>query len=403
MRLLASALLALVLFSAHGAAAPTFSERVAVTAAAGAAVFHHPDSAGRKNIAVSDTEVAVVWEDNRDGTPQVYVALKSVDEMRFRPEFKLSSEAEAYEPSIAALGRQRFVVAWEQDERIVARALNGKGEAGPLMTLDNAPARQVALAPLGADHVAVAYMRQEGKHRRVVVTTLTVKSAAGAIAAESSRPVEAEAPTAEQLYPSIAVTPDGWCVAWEDRRHGHTRLLWSHSVDGVRFSQPRHLNEFQANRSEFDKGSGVTRVALTRFGERGVAAVWMDKRDGGKAYAIVGAVSHDGGREFGEQVRIHDDFGDETLHYNPAIAGNAAGRLIVAWDDLRDETADLWLSEHLSGRWSDNKPVTPARTEVEESNASLVLDDEGGLHVVWITKPAVGKATRLWYARGRLP
>ncbi|MGF1547734.1 MAG: hypothetical protein ACFCUG_10445 [Thiotrichales bacterium] len=402
MRRLVNCLAALALLVATGVTvADGFSVRIAVTPAAGARVFHHPDSAGRKNIAVSAGSVAVVWEDNRDGSPQVYWAVRAPGESAFRDERRLSSGTESYEPSIAALAGGRFVVAWEQDERIVARGVSARGELGPTVTIGDLPARQVSLAPLDADGVAVALMQQIGKHRRVMVTRVRMGASSEGLESAPLHPVETDPPRAEQLYPSLAVSPAGWCVAWEDRRHGHTRLLWSHARDGVAFTPPRALNEFYANRSEFDRGSGVTRVALARFGERGVAAVWMDKREGGKAYAIVGAVSEDGGRDFGPRLRIHDDFGDETLHYHPAVAGNAAGRLVTVWDDLRDDNADLWLSEYADGRWGDNRPVDPARTAVEESNASIALDDSGELHAVWIEKPTVEAATRLWYAHGR--
>lgn len=51
-----------------------FEKPVAVTAVTGPGIFHHLESSGRRNIAVSANSVAVAWEDERDGTPRIYLA-----------------------------------------------------------------------------------------------------------------------------------------------------------------------------------------------------------------------------------------------------------------------------------------------------------------------------------------
>ena len=71
---LAGGLLALVSFGAEAASPWTFTSPESVTPTVGTGVFHHLESAGRKNIAVSDGTVAVAWEDNRDRTSDVWMA-----------------------------------------------------------------------------------------------------------------------------------------------------------------------------------------------------------------------------------------------------------------------------------------------------------------------------------------
>ena len=53
-----------------------FSERIAIGGAAFEGVYHHLEGAGRKHIAVSEGKVAVLWEDDSSGAPQVYFAIK---------------------------------------------------------------------------------------------------------------------------------------------------------------------------------------------------------------------------------------------------------------------------------------------------------------------------------------
>ncbi len=402
MRRASKALAALCLagFAATGSTGG-FAPREPVTTVAGPRIFHHPDSAGRKSLAVGQEAVVAVWEDNRDGAPQVYAALRPVGAAAFKPEIRLSSGTEAYEPAVVAVGSGAHVAAWEQDGAIWARGITAAG-AGPAVRLGDRPAVQVSLAPIDATRAAAVFAQQRGKHRQIVATTLAYDPGKREITPTEIVVVESDAPPHDQLYPSVAVTPAGWCVAWEDRRYGHTRLFWAHAADARRFSKPQVLNEFHANRNAYDKGTGVTRVTLARFGERGVAAAWMDKREGHKAYAIVGTVSGDGGRTFGKRLRIHDDFGDDTLHYNPALAGDASGRLVAVWEDLRNETADLWYSVWNGSTWSDNHLIEPAGTRSEESNAAIALDGAGSLHVIWVDKPAPGKPTQLWYSVGKI-
>ena len=60
-----------------------FAEPLSVSSVHGAAIFHHLESANRLGVAVSAQTAAVVWEDNRSGTPHCYVAFRSPAETSF--------------------------------------------------------------------------------------------------------------------------------------------------------------------------------------------------------------------------------------------------------------------------------------------------------------------------------
>ena len=74
-----------------------FSAPLQVTADSDQKVFHHLESAGRRNIAISGETVAISWEDDRDGTPRVYMALKKNAAADFSAELKISGNGEAYD------------------------------------------------------------------------------------------------------------------------------------------------------------------------------------------------------------------------------------------------------------------------------------------------------------------
>jgi hypothetical protein len=150
---------------------------------------------------VSGGTVGVVWEDNRDGSPQCYLALKPAVAAVFQPEIRLS-QTDCYEPVVVALGDGRFVAAWEEGGRVQARVLPG----GAALKLGDAESAQVTLA-VGAGKLYAAWAEQAGRFRRIVVVRLAL--AADTLSVVAAQPVEAGVPVDEQGWPALAVVGDG--------------------------------------------------------------------------------------------------------------------------------------------------------------------------------------------------
>ncbi len=397
MRVLLAGLLCLLAVPVH--AGWTFSPAQAVSGRTGKGVFTHLESAGRKNIAVAGTTVAVVWEDNRSGAPQTYIAFRSGDKGTFSAPMQLSTGKEAYEPAVAAAG-DGFAAAWEQDGFVWIRYAAPAG-LGPALRAGRAESTQATLAGDGAGRLFAAWARREGRHLRVVVAPLSLKG--HSLEAKRARPVDPQPPSQDQLYPSLALSADGLAVAWEDRREGHTRLFTSFSHDGLNFTPLRALNALHGSRSpraRFGNGTGVTRVALASDGKQRIAAVWMDKREFMGGYDIYAAVSSDGGRSYGPNEKAQDMFGDNQPQWHPAVAVSSAGRIVAVWDDPRDGTPDLWLSWRTANGWSDDVSVKPATGPGSQASPSVAFDAQGRLHLVWVG-PARGGGQRVWYSRAR--
>ena len=399
MRFLPAALLLLVCGSS-GADGWQFSAPLAVTPEPRAGLFHHLDGAGRKHLAVSGSTVATIWEDNRDGSPQIYMSRLRPGAARFDAARQLSDGREAYEPVIAALGEGAFVLAWEQDGQIRVQAWHQSGP-GEMLQLGSAPAGHAALAAT-EDRVYVAWREQTpaGWLLRLARLALGADFAFGLVAQSS---VETAPLDTEVQFPTLAVNGDSVCIAWEDRRAGHTRLLASFSADGGRsFAAPQHLNEFFSNRNQYDRGSGVTRVALASFGGDEILAAWMDKRRGGAGYGIYAALGTHGDEIFGPNERVHGPEGDRQPHYNPAVAGNADGDFAVAWDDFRRGDLDIWISTYDDNlEWGEDRAPAVASGPGEQSHPAIELDAEGNLHLVWIERADPFAPTRLFYSFGQ--
>ena len=381
------------------AAGWTFSPRIALTEQARTGVFHHLEGAGRKHIAVSDDQLAVVWEDNSQADPQIFLTQKSISQVEFAKPVQVSDGQEAYEPAIAAVTGSRFVVVYEQDAAVYARALSKQGLSGAVLLSSHA-AGHASIASYGDDVMAVWREKQpDGYALKVARIALNSDHE---IKISGTYLIEQETINTPVIMPSITLNQSTVCVAWEDRRAGHTRLLYSISdlVD-VNFSAPAYLNEFYSNRNEYDKGNGVTRVSMSGFGDGEVLAAWMDKRVGGKGYAIYSALGSNGGSEFGPNEKVQSDLGDELAHYNPAVSGNESGGFVVAWDDYRLGSSDIWLSFYSEdSEWGIDVTPAVASGAGEQTHASVALDSSGGLHLLWIERRDSDSPSQLWYSYG---
>ena len=392
--------LALAIFQAQASERWIFDSRIAVTAPPVGTVYHHLEGSGRKHIAVTRESVAVVWEDNRSQASQIYVTLKSLTQETFPTALPASSGSEAYEPSIDAISGNRFVLAFEQDASVFARILTAGGLAEPTR-LSRAAASHVSIASFD-DRVFASWREQDDGRWFVKIAALRVGNA-NQIIVESLQSVESIGLETPVLFPAIAVNSAGLCVAWEDRRAGHTRLLVSHAEDaGKPFTEPQSLNEFFSNRNQYDRGSGVTRVTLASFAQDEILAAWMDKRRGGKGYGIFAALGADAGESFGPNEKVHSEEGDTQPHYNPATAGNQAGDFVITWDDFRRGDSDIWISAYNPDlEWSQDYAPPVASGSGEQSHPSIALDEQHNLHLLWIERSQLDGPSRLWYSLGR--
>jgi hypothetical protein len=397
---LAGLCLVLAIFQTQASERWIFDSRISVTGPPVGAVYHHLEGSGRKHIAVTRESVTVVWEDNSNQAPQIYATLKSLTQDTFPRALSVSSGSEAYEPAIDAISGNRFVIAFEQDASIFARILTAEGLSEPAR-LSRAAASHVSIASFD-DRVFASWREQNNGRWFVKIAALQVTNA-NRIVVESIQSVEADGLETPVLFPAIAVNSAGICVAWEDRRAGHTRLLVSYAEDaGKPFAEPQFLNEFFSNRNKYDRGSGVTRVSLASFAQDEILAAWMDKRRGGKGYGIFSALGADAGESFGPNEKVHGEEGDTQPHYNPATAGNQSGDFVIAWDDFRRGDSDIWISAHNSNlEWSQDYAPPVASGDGEQSHPSIALDEQRNLHLLWIERAQLDGTSRLWYSLGR--
>jgi hypothetical protein len=381
-------------------AAWEFEEKLSVSPHHGEKIFHHLDSAGRKNIAVAGNTVAVVWEDNHTGASQVYISMKADGASSFGMPQLVSTGKSAYGPVIASRKNKQFLIAWEQDEAIWMRSVGVDG-LGKSLRVSPGPGQQPTLIELNSHEAVIAWATQHGRHTQILIAIAQLGRNGTPLKIGKAFPLDTTPLEADQLYPSLTKTERGVTVIWEDRRGGHTKLLYSHARAGAWFTAPQGLNEVVQKSTKYGRGSGVTRAAAASFGKNNIAVTWMDKRGFRTGYDVYAAVSNDSGKSFNPNEQVQDSFGDNITQWNPAIAGNPHGDVAVAWDDDRDETSDIWLSWRTVDGWSEDVAIDCAAGKSHQVSPALALDEQRNLHVVWIEKQTEFGITRLHYCRAK--
>lgn len=375
------------------------ADAVNEVAAAKPGVFHHLDASGRNSLAVSGASVALVWEDNRSGAPNCYLAVQGGGANVFR-EFPFG-QGECFEPAIAALDGERFLLIWEDAGGVHAALADAAGTGPATRLADSGGQGNVTFHPRFGAHAA--WSAPDGRWRRVWHAPLSIDGKqlrVGAI-----RPADMAAATDDQTFPVLVGGTQGLLLAWEDRRHGHTVIFSSFSDnpghDAKTWSAPARVSGNPTGKAQgnLGRGTGAMRPALAAFGDR-VAAAWLDKRDFLSGYDVYAALSD--GMRFGKDQKAQDSFGDAIAQWHVAAAGNTLGELVIAWDDDRDGTPDIWLTRLTAAGYSENFTLPAASGPGQQSDPAIALDAAGNLHLAWIERSAAG-TTRLRYTKRPLP
>ena len=380
----------LLFVSVAAQAAWDFSAPVEVGAVKGK-VFHHLESANRKALAESGGRVALVWVDNRTGKPGCWLALREPKASTFAKP-KAITAGECYEPVVQGVDK-RFVLGWEEDGAVWVRASDQRRA----LKLSSASAAQLTLAYVDERTVHAAWAEQSGKYKRINTARIALEASGPTL--QSSAPLDQQPPEDEQAYPAVVVNPDSSMTAtWEDRRFKHTMIMAAHSADGKTFSSPYPLIDVpRAVARTLGAGMGSMRPTLAACGKSCVVAAWLDKRDFLAGYDVYAAFSQDSGRSFGRNIKVQDSFGDNVSQWHAAITASPTGRVLATWDDNRDGTPDVWLSDWDGTQFSDNIAVPGASGAGAQSDPVVYLDASDQLHVVWLERSEAG-GTRLRYS-----
>jgi hypothetical protein len=376
--------LALLLTAPVAAFAWTYSPLMTVSELQRAQTFQHLESSGNRAIAISQAGVAVSWEDNRSAKPQVYIAFKAPNASQFSQATRVSDNGPAYEPAVVGLPDGRFLVAWEASGQIWSRIVSAQA-SGPVQKLSQQTAREVTVSTTADGRVWLAWAQKAGTHFHIVASVASVHG--DKIALQGIKAVDAAPPKQDQLYPSIALTRKGITIGWEDRRYGHTRLFTAFAVQGKGFAPLRQLNYIKPWPGRvFGKGTGSMRVVLASDGRQHIVGCWLDKRHFVEGYDVYAALSHDGGKIFGQNEKVQDMLGANQAQWHAVSAMDNHGHAVIAWDDQRDGSPDIWMSWYNGSAWSDDDNPRGGSGAGSQSHPAMVFDAAGRLHLAFLDR-----------------
>lgn len=179
----------------------------------------------------------------------------------------------------------------------------------------------------------------------------------------------------------LVPTTRGYLAAWEVLFSNRGRHIFaSTSTNGTTWSTPLQI----------DTGGGFTSVAstpdLVAVGNRAYL-VWRDNRSG-EGTDIYFRASADGGQTWpGPEVRLDTDAAGTHASEEPSIAADAAGNVLVAWQDVRlNDAYDIHTnrSTDFGATWRTTDARVDADPYPHDSIRPTAMSLPGGeFSVVW--------------------
>jgi hypothetical protein len=179
-----------------------------------------------------------------------------------------------------------------------------------------------------------------------------------------------------QWNPVVALSEMGGCVVvWEDYRDGESDIYCQrYDVSGNALGSNFMVNE--------EVGGEQTYPGISMSGVGEFAVVWMDSRNGDsdvycQRYDVLGAA-------VGVNVLVNDDQGDSPQR-NPAIAHDGQGAFAVAWEDQRSGNYDIYCQRYdaAGNAFGGNFRVNDDGGSGSQLAPSICVDAAGNIVVAW--------------------
>lgn len=385
-----------LLSSVPACAAWEFSAPLDVTPQYAPKTFYHLDAAGRRNLAANRDTLAVVWEDDHAGRPDAYIAFKKFSDAAVSTPRRLNAGSDAFAPGVAAVG-EGFLAGWTEADTVWVRYVDGKSFSAPLR-LSARSADQLALAAIDS-RSALAVWTETLAEGATCIHAARLELNDSAIIADRAFPVTDCKTQRHQTQPTLTVGPHGVLVAWQDRSSGTNSVYASLAKDAGQFSAPVQINDTVQKSASYGSGSSAINPVVASSAE-GYWLAWLDKRADRAGYKIYSARSRDG-RAWSEDIKVQDDFGDETPQWSVSLAIASTGAAVAVWSDAReDKGQDIYYGIFEADAWSDNVLLETAAGALDQHYPAVAGDTAGGLHIIWLHQSADG-ASRIKYSVGR--
>jgi hypothetical protein len=299
-------------------------------------------------IASDGTGVYAVWEDRRNGNPDIYYNFSSDNGATWLPAAvrldtgNTPGSTSAWAPQVAASGGFVYAV-WTDDRSGDADVLCNYSADGGVTW--QASAVRVDTAPAGV-WSNMPQMTCQGAN--VCVTWWDARNGIDDIFANASANNGATWLASDRRldtasgynsgHPRIASTGTNVYVAWEDSRNGQPDVYFNYSADsGVTWQTP----DIRLDTGDTPGASTSGQIDLACLGNN-VYAVWSDDRNG-NTDIYYNASTNNGALWGAPDVRIDADFVPGAHNsYSPRVSAQSGG-VYVAWEDDRHGFSDIYF------------------------------------------------------------
>ncbi len=363
-------------------------------------------SAGQRGLASQTLEsskqlIAAVWSDERAGRSNIF-ATRSLDNgTTFAPSVRVNDipdKAHLYGATVAIDARGYLYAVWlddrDGDQDIYFSRSLSQGTIdgfGASVKVNDDETRDPAVDDFGdPEYVEPAAFQTHPiivlglkgaiyvawqDYRRSQADIYFSKSIDGGNTFARNVKVTDEFGSAGQLYPSMAVSPDGTIsLAWHDHRKGNADIYFAKSVnEGESFSPNMKISDDETDTHQFSP-------SLTVDQNGHIYVAWHDLRNNSQPDIYFGK-SVDAGNSFSQNVKVSDD-SSGAFQFHPSIGVTSKGTIGVVWEDKRFGNFDIFFST------SDDGGKTFAK--------NIRLDDDSGSADQLFPSLAVGPSERFF-------
>ena len=346
---------------------------------AGIAISTATDYQYFPDVSFDDTNYMVVWQDQRNGTYDIYGTRVDQDGIVLDPAgiaISIASEEQS-RPSIDFDGSNYFV-AWDDYRSTTSNDIYGSlvtpegtvlnGEGIPISTATDGQ-QMPSVSFGGTNFLIVWYDRRDGANYDIfgarVNQSGVVQDASG---------IHISNIDAQQVSPTVIFYSDQWLTVWRDNRNGGYADLY-----GSRISASGTVTD----------ADGILIASAAQTQEKPAAAfdgtnylvVWEEARSGGYSNDIYGRlIAPTGNQVHVDAIPISTSTGSQEY---PAVAFDNDSTYLVVWQDDRSGTNDIYGTRVTTSGNVLDPPGIAISTATGRQNYPSVAFDGTNFLVVW--------------------
>jgi hypothetical protein len=322
---------------------------------------NNADTSWFASLAVSGSEVDVVWMDDRDGNFEIYYKHSTDGGLTWSGDIRLTNNnAISQFPSVTISGSVVNVI-WQDSrdgntEIYNKRSPDGGISWGSDTRLTNNSAGSI-FASVSSSGSIVNVLWEEYRDGNAEI--YNKHSSDGGLSWSADTRLTNN--PAESFSPSAWVSGSDVHVVWYDVRDGNAEVYYKHSPDGgLSWGTDTRLT---------NNSAGSYHSSITTSGSN-VHVVWYDERDGNRE--IYYKLSTDGGVSWGTDTRLTNN-SSESSHSSVAISGQVVN---VIWQDVRDGNWEIYYDRNPTGNpvCECPKPTGLTVTGITASTATINWD-----------------------------